>query len=196
MARALDLSGQKFGMLAAVRKTEQRRHKAVVWEAKCDCGRTVLMTSSHLRVYKSCGCVHTTHGHSIGRKGSPTYMSWAGMVARCSHETRPDWHRYGGRGIAVCDRWMKFENFLSDMGERPPGMSIERIDNDGNYEPGNCRWATRREQARNREDCLSWVAVDLIRYLKRRGESSKAIAHQFGIGKTSVNNIVARRTWG
>jgi hypothetical protein len=96
----------------------------------------------------------TTHGQSrsrrTGRKASPTYNIWAQMVQRCTNPKHKDWRLYGGRGITVCDRWLKFEDFLADMGEKPGGLSIDRRDNDGNYEPGNCRWATAVEQANNK----------------------------------------------
>lgn len=85
-----------------------------------------------------------------GLTGSPTYNTWASMKQRCLNPNSPKYRLYGGRGITICDRWLKFENFLADMGERPPGLTLDRIDNDGDYEPGNCRWATSTQQIANR----------------------------------------------
>ena len=95
------------------------------------------------------------------------------MRQRCSNSNNKDWNHYGGRGITVCERWLSFENFLADMGPKPPGLSLERIDNDGNYEPGNCKWATNLEQMRNRR-CSIYLTISgerlpLIEWARRYG---------------------------
>lgn len=127
------------------------------------------------------------HGHSAGGKPSPTYSSWASMRARRENSKHTHFDRYGGRGIKVCERWVKFENFLTDMGERPSlKYSIDRFpNNDGNYEPGNCRWATRQEQMWSRTVGL---VVDF------RGQRSRLcdLADQFGFDRIVVYQRMAR----
>lgn len=96
------------------------------------------------------GCCRRRHGHTSKGSVSSTYSAWKNMKGRCLSETHRDFHRYGGRGITVCKRWLKFENFLSDMGERPVGMELDRKDNEKGYSKANCRWTTHREQSLNR----------------------------------------------
>ena len=96
-----------------------------------------------------------THGYSR----TPTYNTWANMIGRCTNSNRPDYARYGGSGICVCERWLSFENFLHDMGEKPEGLSIDRINPSGNYEPNNCRWATQEQQDNNKRTTL-WVVLN------------------------------------
>lgn len=148
--------GVKFGLLTVVERAGSDRFGRTQWKCQCDCGRDAVvalfrMKSGHT---KSCGCYkpgNVTHGKSR----TPTYNSWLAMKQRCDYKGHAEYHRYGGRGITVCDRWKSFENFIADMGERPAGMSIDRIDVDGNYEPGNCRWATTGEQMRNRRSTIN-----------------------------------------
>lgn len=153
----IDLLGQRFGMLVVIGSPE-RRGKRIFWPCRCDCGRLRTVHSQTLRlgVTHHCGCQPKRAPERLPMRGTPTYQSWLGIKARCAD---PDNPYYGGRGITVCERWERsFDDFLADMGEAPPGTSIERVNNNGNYEPGNCRWATRVEQSQNRS-CAITITV-------------------------------------
>jgi hypothetical protein len=152
--------GEVFNRWTVVSRAENSRAGQIRYLCRCDCGNEAIVQSAALKDNhsKSCGCLKvettrrrsTTHGHSRHGNTSPTYHSWSGMLARCSNEGHHHFKYYGGRGIRVCERWKTFANFLEDMGEKPIGLSIERDDGNGNYELGNCRWATLKEQARNK----------------------------------------------
>lgn len=153
-----DITGQRFGRLIVVRfHMPGRKHprRIATWLCQCDCGGSTLATKVNLKSgnTRSCGCLKqeilTKHGACVGYKISGTYRSWQHMHERCRNPNQEGYKHWGGRGISVCDRWQSFENFLADMGERPAGYSIERIDNDGNYEPSNCKWIPRNEQMQN-----------------------------------------------
>lgn len=166
-----DLTGQMFGRLTAVRVVGAK-HRHAVWLCACACGASaeVVRTALVKGRSTSCGCIHreqlvarnvarATHGRTRSR----TYRSWTMMWARCRGTSSDrDLANYKWRGITVCDRWQSFEAFLADMGERPEGTSLDRIDNDGNYEPGNCRWATPKQQAANQRRARVRAKVVLV----------------------------------
>ena len=129
------------------------------WLCRCACGGTKIIAGSNLLRVFSCGCLQQetrkengARSRKHGRHGSKEYKAWRDMWSRCSNPNMAAFKNYGGRGITVCDAWRQFENFFADMGPCPPGLEIDRINNDGNYEPSNCHWCSRSENARNRRE--------------------------------------------
>jgi hypothetical protein len=147
-----DLTGRRFGRLVVLSFAEYRGDNAY-WNVRCDCGvwKEVWHYSLIGQSARSCGCSRVTHGLSAASE----YTSWIIMRHRCLDDKHSDFEDYGGRGIKICRRWMKLKNFISDMGPRPSSAHIlDRIDDDGDFEPSNCRWVTRKERARRRRNTL------------------------------------------
>ena len=179
MSRFLDRTGLKYGRLTALCEVQKTTGR-VRWLCKCECGNSIEVNGTDLAQNRtqSCGCLHrertadagrlrVKHGHA--RKGdgntrqtTPEYKSWKAMLERIRNPNAPNYHLYGGRGITICERWQGesgFLNFLSDMGKRPEGMTLDRINNDGDYEPSNCRWADAKRQSNNRRNTPALMAA-------------------------------------
>lgn len=163
MSKVKDLTGQNFGRLLVVESGGRNKQGRALWKCKCECGNDTLIRTDVLTrgLSNSCGCLareitktrFTNHGKTVNgnKNGNQTYVSWKCMKQRCCDPNTDQYQDYGGRGISVCDRWVNsFENFLSDMGERPVGTTIDRINVNGDYAPGNCRWATLSTQNKNK----------------------------------------------
>jgi len=197
--RFVNLTGQRFLLLKVVKYVGQKNVGSIKmsnWECACDCGRTVLVTTNKLRTghTRSCGCI-IRKGHPVdkqdtskrvhsatthGMTGTKQYLTWAAMIQRCTNEKCRKYPLYGGRGISVCDRWMVFENFIADMPPRPDGdFTIDRIDNSLGYFPGNCRWATAKQQARNRRS-------NVILEVNGRSQTIAAWSEETGISHMTI----------
>lgn len=157
--KALDLTGQKFGKLTVICRSEKRSLAGAIWDCKCECGGSTSANTLKLRKgnTKSCGChrraILTNLKHGLSNR-SRTYKSWKEMRNRCNNPNAQNYKWYGGRGITVCPEWDDYTVFLSDMGERPDGKTLDRMDSDGNYEKLNCKWSTPKEQAMTNRGCF------------------------------------------
>lgn len=185
----VDITGHKYGKLLVIGRSGMLNGR-VSWLCRCDCGGDVVVTGNNLRTGNTiaCGCGRfgNTKAKTHGLTGTPEYRSWQAMFKRCDNPNSEAYHHYGGRGIGICERWKEFTNFLADMGHRPSMQhSLDRKDNDGNYEPGNCRWATKEEQARNQRR-------NHILTMAGRSQCLAAWAKEFSIEPSKLRQRIRR----
>lgn len=189
MREIIDIAGQRFGRLTAIKRLgSPPKCRGSIWLVRCDCGNEREVYLGNLRKGRttSCGCYRRERviegSYQHGQSKTVTHNAWCAMFDRCNNPNNKRFNRYGGRGIKVCARWHTFEHFLADMGERPDGLSIDRIDNDGDYEPGNCRWATPHQQARNtsRNKHLTYNGITLCQadWAKTLGVTPMALVYR------------------
>ncbi len=211
--------GRRYGLLVVLADAEPHRFYAEYEKrfkstrrvlVKCDCGSEKVVNLPPLRDGRttSCGCVRVrmmkartgenNPSRSHGRSGTRIYHSWRSMIGRCNNPNASNYSLYGGRGIVVCPSWHQFENFLADMGERPEGTTLDRIDNNGNYEPSNCRWASAAEQRMNqgsRKPKLNPDGVRQIRVSHAAGATHQSLADEWGVCRQTISDLLTGRTW-
>ena len=190
-----EVQESRLMILEEVEKRDGRRYVL----CRCSCGVEKVLRRSQvlaLRV-RSCGCLHIdvatarvkamqVHGHAKGNAPTPTYISWRRMRRVCLCPSVKGFEHYGGRGIRICERWDSFQNFLDDMGERPKGLTLDRIDVNGNYEPSNCRWATPSQQSENRRMTV------FIEYNGKR-QSAAAWAREYGLSANCLRDRLSKQ---
>jgi hypothetical protein len=188
--KRIDLTGRTLGHWTVLGPSERVGPRGELrWICRCRCGREIDRDGASIRSggSSSCGCFRK-HGHTSRNGSSPTYSSWEKMWSRVRGKDELSIRNYASRGITVCDRWRDFSSFLADMGERQTGMSLDRIDNNGNYEPGNCRWADMSTQLRNRRNNI-W-----LEYAGRRWVLAD-LARAYGIPKTTLRTRIVDLKW-
>ncbi len=213
--RHVIVEGQKYSRLTAGRLVA-RPVMTTFCECVCECGVIIYVKPRDLKlgIVRSCGCLNietqrtrmlamnTTHGCAPRRGTTPEYKTWASMKARCSNRGNTVYEFYGGRGIKVCERWVNsFENFLADMGSKPsPKNSIDRINSDGNYEPGNCKWSTDAEQNRNRRSNRNFTVdgetMCMTDWAKRLSIPYKTLWMRIEHGQTIEEIVKAKKLVG
>ena len=184
MRKTIIKSGDKFGRLTAVEFSYRNKSNRLFWLFRCECGKekTIMVHNVKNGSTKSCGCLRARH--ELWR--TKTYWSWAAMKNRCSNDNNPEYKHYGGRGITVCKEWLDFKNFYKDMGISPENKSIDRINNNGNYNKENCRWATREQQDNNtsRSRFLTYnnKTQTIAQWSRELGIGYRALSHRVNRG--------------
>lgn len=206
----LSLEGRRFYRLLVVREVERLSRYVRCWECVCDCSTVVVIRQGNLTSgnSKSCGCldrekardnllphIKIIHKHTVRTEGqpprSPTYISWQSMKSRCYAPKTHGFHNWGGKGIKICDEWKNdFTAFLRDMGERPEGTTLDRLDANGDYTQQNCRWATSKEQAHDRKGRTPKLSREQADFIGTNlAIPIKELVERFNVGKTTINKI-------
>jgi hypothetical protein len=189
MPNFIDFTGRQFGRLTVIRRAENTKSRMTQWLCRCECGTEKAITVANLGSNtNSCGCLRNTQG-ALTRK-HPLWGVWSGMIQRCTDHNCEAYPNYGGRGIVVCERWRSFPNFLEDMeASFFKGASIERDDVNGDYEPSNCRWATSKEQGRNKRNSIMietpWGRMNIAEAAERIGMDRSRFKTRVKLGWTT-----------
>lgn len=191
MSELIDITGNRYGRWTVLSIGTERRAGQRMWACRCDCGTERLVSGANLRngTSRECGCGrgenNLSHGHAQRGNRSNAYRSWRAMKQRTLNPNCPHRYNYADRGIGIDPKWMNFESFLADMGECAPGLSLDRIDNNRGYEPGNCRWANQATQSRNTRRNI---------FVLLRGERMilKDAARSLGVTDTAVYQRMKR----
>lgn len=194
MGRIAEIKNRKFGRLTAIRYVGDSK-----WWCRCDCGTSLAVITTNLTKGNStsCGCQRreSLFKHGMGR--TALYHAWVAMRSRCNNPKDAAFANYGGRGIKVCERWNEFPNFLADMGNRPKGYQIDRIDNDGDYEPGNCRWVSPKANLNNKRSShkVTWKGetLTITQWAERLGIHQRTLFNRIGRG-WDLNRAMTERT--